>query len=55
MLLGMISAAQAKITTAQVVDVTVMNLVFTLVIVAETSMSSTARATEVCVKIAILK
>ena len=51
----MISAAQAKITTAQVVDVTVMNLVFTLVIVAETSMNWTAHATEVCVRITILQ
>ena len=51
----MISAVQAQITPAQMADVTVMKLVFALVIVAETSMSSTARATEVCVKIAILK
>jgi len=51
----MISAAQAQITTAQVVDVTVMKLVFILVIVAEISMSSTAHATEVCVRITILQ
>jgi len=48
----MISAVQAQITPAQMANVTVMKLVFALVIVAETS---TARATEVCVKIAILK
>ena len=47
LLLAMIGAAQAQTVDAELEAVTVMKLVFTLVIAAETSMSSTAHATEV--------
>ena len=54
--LAMISAAQAQIAAAELV-VTVMKVVFALVIVAETSMSSTVHATEVsaCTYVCVAK
>ena len=47
LLLAMISAAQVEILAAKLAVATVIKFVFSLVIAAETSMSSTARATEV--------
>ena len=47
MLLATITVAQVEMAAAELAAVTVMKLALKMVIVAETSMSSTAHATEV--------